>query len=532
MGHIPIRKSKMAKREELPKDLVVFAESMYKVYGGLSRAYGVWTPVGEKSASGKAQGRAKTELAPYTASLWVDHLSGIKGLGVIPIQDNNDCVWGVLDIDTYDLNYEKVEKEIRDNNLPIALVRSKSGGLHLTMFFTKPISCKKVQLKLSEVSVLLGFGGCEIFPKQTHLANNRDVGNWLNMPYYNGYAEQSERYCILNGEPLSLLQFLTLVEQIRITPEQLDALEVMLPDDFNDGPPCLQILSVKGIPEGNRNNALFAMGVYARKKHPGTWEVEVDKLNQRYLDPPLPTREVASLLKSLAAKDYTYPCNKPPIEQFCNKKACRSRQYGIGTLDEVFNISLGSLIKVATEPPVWILDIEGTRVSLETDDLMNQERFRRMCVSSINKLPSLVPKKDWETILREKLSNVELVEAPKESRIADRIHQFVKIFVTVTPRAKEKGEIQLGRPFFDYIEESCMFRGNDFIKFLELQGIRSVEPRKIWVSLRGVGCTHKQINAKGSNFQVWTMPIAAVEDINIDGVAYKVPDTADIKESF
>lgn len=522
----------MAKKQESPEEIIQLAETLYSYYGGLHRAYGTYTTQGAKSSRGKLNGQASTILEPYKAALWVEHLMGTKGIGVIPIMDSNDCWWGCIDIDTYDLDYSIIEKAIKENNLPLVTILSKSGGLHLTMFFSEPISCKAVQLKLSEISVLLGFPGVEIFPKQTHLANKRDIGNWLNMPYFDVVSGTSSRAALLNGKLLSVEQFVAFVQKVRISKDQFEELEFEMPDNFSDGPPCLQVMASKGIPEGNRNNALFAIGVYCRKKYPETWEQELDKYNHLFLNPPLASKEVITLTKSLQKTDYFFPCKKAPLEQFCNRSVCRSRKFGIGSLDEEFSINLGSLLKIITDPPTWILDIEGVRVALDTEDLISQDRFRRHCVANINKLPNPIPKSEWEKIIREKLTTVECIDAPRESRSSDRIQQYLKGYIALTPPAKEKRELLMGRPFLEPTTDLYLFRGNDFIKFLELQGVRGSEPRKIWVSLRGLEAGHKQVNVRGSNFQVWTVPMMNINEVEEGDFEYNVPSTDSLKETF
>ena len=36
-----------------------------------------------------------------TDDLWQKHLGGTDSLGVIPINDDNNCKWGCIDIDSY-----------------------------------------------------------------------------------------------------------------------------------------------------------------------------------------------------------------------------------------------------------------------------------------------------------------------------------------------------------------------------------------------------------------------------------------------
>lgn len=491
------------------------ANLFFELYRGLDRAYGKFKINNATTATGeKVKGRATTEIGPYSARLWALHLNGNQGLGVVPICDDSTCQWGAIDVDVYPLDLEELERKIRELGLPLVVIRTKSGGAHLTLFLSEPVSAKIVRNKLYEWSLALGYGGVEIFPKQTMLASNKDTGNWLNMPYFE--HRNTKRYGLLNGNPLDARQFLDLAFRIRITEQQLMEVEVKLSGEFEDGPPCLQMLCKGGgISEGGRNNTLFAMGVYAKMKFPDEWEAKIEEMNVKLLSKPLPSREVQELIKSAKKKDYFYPCSRQPLSGACNKDLCRKREFGVGQNNDDFSLNLGSLTKIATEPPVWIIDIEGIRVQMDTEDLMMQERFRRTCVMSINKLPPLIKRNDWEKILREKLESVEIIDAPVESRQASRISQYALQYLLNTPPARVRDEILVGRPWYEKSQEVIMFRGNDMIRYLENNGMKS-EARKIWASLRENGAGHQNVNLKGASVQVWTIPKSLVPEVSLD----------------
>jgi hypothetical protein len=504
-------------KEDLDKGLTeeqVLANHFFELYKGLDRAHGKFVVSNAALASGeKVKGRATTEISPYTVKLWNLHLNGNQGLGVVPITDEGVCWWGAIDVDVYPLNLEELEGRVHRLGLPLIVIRTKSGGAHLTLFLSEPVSCKIVRNKLYEFAMVLGYGGVEIFPKQTMLASKKDVGNWLNMPYFE--HKQSTRFAIFKGKALTAKQFIVLAHKIRITEEQLTSVEVSLSGEFEDGPPCLQMIAKQGAPEGTRNNTLFAMGVYAKHKHEDDWEVKIEEMNVAFIDPPLKSKEVQIIIKSAGRKDYFYPCNKAPLITFCNKDLCRKRQFGIGQGGEEFGLNLGSLVKIATEPPVWIIDIEGVRVQLDTEDLMSQERFRRSCVMAINKLPPRVKNTEWDKILREKLEGVEIIDAPVESRQTGRINQYAFQFLINTPMARVKDEIVIGRPWYDKETDMICFRGNDLLKYLSNYGLNA-EPRKIWASLRDGGAEHGQIKVKTAPVQVWKVPKNLVPEISID----------------
>jgi len=100
---------------------------------------------------------------------WEEHLAGKRSLGIIPIDENNQCRWGCIDIDQYPLDHKLLVEKIRRMKLPLIVCRSKSGGAHCFLFTVTPIDAKDMQTTLQQVSAALGYGGSEIFPKQVKL---------------------------------------------------------------------------------------------------------------------------------------------------------------------------------------------------------------------------------------------------------------------------------------------------------------------------------------------------------------------------
>ena len=79
------------------------------LFSGLKRAHGC-TYVEKKSSDGtKIKGKSFVKREPVTDKLWQDHLNGIEpSLGIIPIDENNKCRWGCIDVDKYNLNHKKL----------------------------------------------------------------------------------------------------------------------------------------------------------------------------------------------------------------------------------------------------------------------------------------------------------------------------------------------------------------------------------------------------------------------------------------
>lgn len=143
------------------------------IFSGLDIAYGTYR-IEKAKDNGKQAGKAVVVRKPPTDDLWVKHLEGVDpSLGIIPIRADNTCIWGCVDIDQYPLDLAGLVKKVRSLNLPLVVCRSKSGGAHVFLFTTVPVSAYDMQKYLKNAAALLGEAGREIFPKQTEIQIGR-----------------------------------------------------------------------------------------------------------------------------------------------------------------------------------------------------------------------------------------------------------------------------------------------------------------------------------------------------------------------
>jgi hypothetical protein len=200
------------------------ADKMLAAFEGSRVAHGT-TTVGRVGRNGKADAESKIVRQPLDKSLMQGHINGGQGVGAIPINEDNKCRWGALDIDIYDLDQSALQKRIQKLGFPLLHCRSKSGGAHLYLFLQEYEQAKVVREYLLEMAVALGHSGCEIFPKQDKILSERgDVGNFLNLPYHN--AELPQRYCFNeNVESIELSDFLLKIEEKRCTINHLETLK-------------------------------------------------------------------------------------------------------------------------------------------------------------------------------------------------------------------------------------------------------------------------------------------------------------------
>jgi hypothetical protein len=491
------------------------------IFDGLKEAYGTYR-VEKTQSNGKNTGKAGIVREPRNAGLWEGHLSG-KGnsIGIIPINADNMCKWGCVDIDQYPLDHKLLLEKIRKLKIPLVVCRSKSGGAHCFLFSTDWVEAKDMQKSLKSVAAALGYGESEIFPKQIKLHLDRgDVGNFLNLPYYN--AEEGLRYGILDdGTSASLEEFFELYEKYAQTPEQIQKLQITESAEgtpVRDGPPCLQHLVKEKISEGGRNNGLFNIGVYLRKAYPDSWETEILTYNMQYLEPPLPLSEVTVVAKQLDRKDYAYRCSDAPINAHCNKELCQTRKFGIGSA--IQNATVANLRKYNSTPPVWFMDVNGEPLELDTDALMSQPMFQKACMEQLNFMPRSVAKQQWEgrisallTEMRENESAI--MEVAVDASISGQFYDYLEEFCRFLQQAQDKEEILLRRPWTDEDAMVTYFRLKDFENFLKKNKFFEYKSHRIAQRLRDINGDSTVLKIKGRAVRVWQIPAYNVGDMDI-----------------
>lgn len=483
------------------------AAALAALFAGLDRAHGEFRVSG-RSPTGKVIGKAVTVRAPATLELWEKHLAGEQGLGIVPIMADGRCQWAALDIDDHGLDLAALVAKIAEAKLPLIACRSKSGGAHCFLFLKEPLDTALVREHLLVWAAWLGYGGCEVFPKQTKLADDNDVGNWLNMPYFD--ADRTMRYAVdpHTGEALTLDEFLELARATAIDGDELADIELpqLAESKFPGAPPCLQTLAAQGVAAGQRNEALFNFGVYLRLSHGDRWEDELERVNYELLDPPLKSREVQAVVKSLKKKDYFYKCEEPPIRPLCNKPMCRRCEFGVGGAGQVA-VEITGLMRVDTRPPVWYADVDGERLQLSTEDLINQRRFAAKCMERLGKWPTAMKAPEWQRLINQLMETMEVVEVPNDSgpegQFWDLLWQFLEAAGTQGRRREDLATHNKVWREDGYI----WFRSLGLMDWLKMHRFTELTSAKIWALLRSnPRVRHKAFNIHGRCVQAWGLP--------------------------
>ena len=444
-------------------------DKLKNIFQGLEIAYGQYQP-GERGENGKQQGKAFIVRKPVTDDLWDQDILQEKGpaLGIIPITENNDCRWGCIDIDEYNFDHTSLVKNIRNLKLPLIVCRSKSGGAHVFLFTRENISAtSNAESKLKQMSIILGYEGSEIFPKQTEILVERgDTGNFLNLPYHN--QMKGLRYAINDtGAGCTLEEFYKLYDVYSCSKEEVEAIkteEKKIEEAFPSGPPCLNKLASIGFGEGSRNNALFNIAVYYKQSAPDAWEDKIVEANLKYMEPPLSNSEVQQLIKSVNRKGYDkYRCKDAPINSVCQSGLCRTKRFGVGFGEEEMPV-IGTLTKYASTPPQWFLDVDKTRIELKSEQLYNPGMFALACLDQANLVVPVPKPKDWKQhFLKPMMTGLQEVEPLESLNPVNELTGLLQDWTTNRQNARTIDDIFNKLPFTE--DGFTYFRMEDFFNF-------------------------------------------------------------------
>ena len=424
------------------------------IFEGLESAYGQTVKTDQFDDRGKHKTKSFTVSKPPIDSLWKDHLKGKDpALGIVPINKENKCKWGCIDVDEYPLDHIKIIKKLKQKGVDSTIVfRSKSGGAHIFLFTKNFIPAITMREKLKTIAAALGYSKSEIFPKQDYIRVDRgDTGSFLNLPYHgNGstvrYAFDDE------GKSLTLEEFYNFYNKKVLTEEKFSEIKVKNAEDKNDDfkgmPPCLVTLLTEGVGKGSRNDCMYNVGVYLKKRYTENdeWKKHMHLYNEKYMSPSLESHEMDRSIESVGKKDYQYKCNQAPIEAHCDAKLCVKREFGVG--DNVPAPEIKDLKRYMSDPPVYFVNIDGKTVEVDSATLHDPEKFSIACMDQIGMPMMPISKSIWRRLLIKLFSGLEEVAAPESTKLVTQLKDLVTDFISKVP-GKEMKDIKRGISYTD-----------------------------------------------------------------------------------
>lgn len=111
---------------------------------------------------------------------------------------------------------------------------------------------------------------------------------------------------------------------------------------------------------------------------------------------------------------------------YCNKELCMGRKYGIGS-NEISELEFGQLTQYAEEPVVYKWLINGSEMRFDNEiDIINQDRFLRLCMRNLGLLPHKLKAQTWLKIINKALANMRVIgEADTAKLTIDRLCEII-----------------------------------------------------------------------------------------------------------
>jgi len=356
-------------------------KDLLKLFDGDLSKHLVTSLTGEVSESNKREADTFTNYEIVNEELWKNHLAGKKRIGVFPIKDKK-VKWGCIDIDPRnyaDYSSKKYLDIIKKYNLPLIAIKSKSGGLHLFLFF-KDWTDREKASEILDTWNNKYFGSAEVFPTQ-------DKG--VNMPYFKMDATLEHAFDE-NGNGLLIGAFIELAKTKLCTYDNLKNIKVDSPEDeslYSEYPPCVQNLMREKWSGNHRNDMLFNVAVLKYKEHDGKIS-KVDmrshliEKNKEYFTNPMPDNEVeATVLKSISKpQDYFYKC--PPryngLVPICDKEQCKLRKLGLNQqAPDIINEFESVEFTQDLKGMLYSFKFRGQQITVSPEDMVDEKSWKK-----------------------------------------------------------------------------------------------------------------------------------------------------------
>jgi len=464
-----------------------------EAYTGLKRNFGVadLTQTKIDPTTGKAKPVYIWTHRELNKDDYLDHLNGRQSIGIQPCDDNGMASFGAIDIDdkqhSYsNFPYKKYLDIIAENKLPLVPVKSKSGGLHLYLFLKQPAKAVFVRGFLEKLLFSLKLPtNIEIYPKQTELGQDPE-GNWvngqfINLPYYN----KTERVGFnLDGTTFTFEQFVEVIEANKYTADELEEFAIEHTkkiltggaEEFNDGPPCLGILTKDKLTDG-RDRFLYNYMVFAKKKYPDDWEKMVIAAPGKYFQPDAngivdwSEEKTKKKLKSWARDTKGHTCNEDPIQPVCMKAECRNRKFGyLSDKKRVFP-ALTGLQKITYPEPEYTFNVtlDDGQTTKEVrakniKQIIELDNIRAIIGAAADKVPPKIKQNEFQDIL-DNLFPPKITTAPPKGTTPDELlEQYVLQYLN-GPKAETHAAFKTGAVLIENTE--AFFSYTDFFNSLK-----------------------------------------------------------------
>ena len=487
------------------------------LFKGNENAHGKHQYTNELEKSGKRKGKSWTVNEPATEEDYQAHLAGKQGLGIVPIDQNSNVSFCVIDVDQYNDGTNRYVDKVYDYRMPLIPFRSKSGGLHLYLFFTEAVRADAaIDIMKKFINFLNLPPNTEVFPKQKKLRAG-DAGNWINLPYFSlGEAFDGSMKAGLEDQTGRVLEIEAAMEYVKRHKQKIDDINIFFEQlPLKDGPPCLQSIYLSGDTD-YRNNYLFNYSIYLKSKYGEDFESHLIEANTQLIK-PLPLDELAKTVARSKKKDYTYTCSQEPICSLCNKSECRTREHGIDG-DTISKLNFEELTQYLTDPPYYAWKINGKELKFfKEQDIIMQNHFRELCMRELHVLPNRLKDITWSRIVNTALSDIKVQKVDPADDISPgaMFTNHLADFLERRAKAASKEQILIDRVYKDQDDKLYVFRAKDLVHFLvHVKQFRAFGQTEVQDKLKVLGGFPRKyyISKEQGAIRCWLLPFSSMSE--------------------
>ncbi|MBB3236352.1 hypothetical protein [Phyllobacterium endophyticum] len=440
-----------------------------------------------------------------TVEFWRMHLDRKRPLGISPVMDDGNCLWGCIDDDVYGSDRRsELLKLIALAKLPLVMCESKSGGSHLYLFLSEPASAGEVYKALTAFAAKLGLKEFDLFPSNPDGITSSQV----NMPYLG----EERWYIDQGGLTKTLGEFLDAAEKAKVSVRAMRTAARI----------------------ANASQASDADNDAVAEPQNGTMgdaEQRLELWKARFADrAPVDLRYVhANKILAAAAYDLGRWVRDCGLSEFAAHDAMRqawlTRKAEEGgdeaTFDDIWKrqyaegFAKGSPAKVspgATLPyfervqyerddkgkKVYLIQIEGKIVQATTPELTDWKKFNDCCVEYLSKRITYIRSKEiWGKYIQRGLDIEEEIPQEYITSEAELFREQLESFLVDYYRAETREAILLGKPWEDEDHFRYVFRMMDLEKHL-----RSLSSRFVVESRTALGKRIRALDGDDTNLRI------------------------------
>lgn len=204
-----------------------------------------------------------------------------------------------------------------------------------------------------------------------------------------------------------------------------------------------------------------------------------------------------------------YCCEKMSKEGFCSLELCLQRKFGKGQ-GMVPSVSLGQLTQYKNEPVFYTWIVDGKEVRFESEsDIIQHERFSRVCMRQIGVLPDQVSKERWLKIVNKALTGMKVIGTKETDDLTiDTLRDIlVKDFKdrTLVASYYEHERLMQGFIYLDPTNSTFVVEPNSLCSYItgRYKDLRIANSRAFLAALRHLGFRGKNRSIDGIEKVLW-----------------------------